>query len=97
MVIILNVGGTVLGAVVDAVADLVCPAGRGSSLPPVPEPGDGSFVRGIATVGERLLIVLNGDLCSAVRNRVGAGRAAVWFDAAVLMARLNRRSCPSSR
>ncbi len=60
VVIILNVGGTVLGAVVDAVADVVAlPA---DSIKPAPQfqgQVDASFVRGIATVGERMLIVVD--------------------------------------
>lgn len=60
VVIILNVGGTVLGAVVDAVADVVALAT--DSIKPAPQfhgPVDASFVRGIATVGERMLIVVD--------------------------------------
>ncbi|HQQ70963.1 MAG TPA: chemotaxis protein CheW [Alicycliphilus sp.] len=60
VVIILNVGGTVLGAVVDAVADVV--ALQPEAIRPAPQfhgQVDGSFVRGIATVGERMLIVLD--------------------------------------
>lgn len=60
VVIILNVAGTVLGAVVDAVADVVAlPA---DSIKPAPQfqgQMDASFVRGIATVGERMLIVVD--------------------------------------
>ena len=60
VVIILNVGGTVLGAVVDAVADVVALAA--DAIKPAPQfhgPVDASFVRGIATVGERMLIVVD--------------------------------------
>lgn len=60
VVIILNVGGTVLGAVVDAVADVV--ALQAEAIKPAPQfqgHVDGSFVRGIATTGERMLIVLD--------------------------------------
>lgn len=60
VVIILNVGGTVLGAVVDAVADVV--ALQAESIKPAPQfqgSVDASFVRGIATVGERMLIVVD--------------------------------------
>ena len=60
VVIILNVGGTVLGAVVDAVADVV--ALQAEAIKPAPQfqgQVDSSFVRGIATVGERMLIVLD--------------------------------------
>jgi purine-binding chemotaxis protein CheW len=60
VVIILNVGGTVLGAVVDAVADVV--ALQADAIKPAPQfqgTVDASFVRGIATVGERMLIVVD--------------------------------------
>ncbi len=60
VVIILNVGGTVLGAVVDAVADVVAlPAGAIKAAPQFQGQVDASFVRGIATVGERMLIVVD--------------------------------------
>jgi purine-binding chemotaxis protein CheW len=60
VVIILNVGGTVLGAVVDAVADVVALAP--DAIKPAPQfqsQVDAAFVRGIATVGERMLIVMD--------------------------------------
>ncbi|WP_343593714.1 chemotaxis protein CheW [Paracidovorax wautersii] len=60
VVIILNVGGTVIGAVVDAVADVVALAEE--SIKPAPQfesQIDAAFVRGIATVGERMLIVVD--------------------------------------
>lgn len=60
VVIILNVGGTVLGAVVDAVADVV--ALPEDAIKPAPQfqgQVDASFVRGIATTGERMLIVVD--------------------------------------
>ena len=60
VVIILNVGGTVLGAVVDAVADVVAlPADAIKPAPQFQGQVDSSFVRGIATVGERMLIVVD--------------------------------------
>ncbi len=60
VVIILNVGGTVLGAVVDAVADVVAlPADAIKPAPQFQGPMDASFVRGIATTGERMLIVVH--------------------------------------
>lgn len=60
VVIILNVGGTVLGAVVDAVADVVAlPAEAIKPAPQFQGRVDSSFVRGIATVGERMLIVVD--------------------------------------
>ena len=60
VVIILNVGGTVLGAVVDAVADVV--ALQADAIKPAPQfqgQVDASFVRGIATVDGRMLIVMD--------------------------------------
>ena len=60
VVIILNVGGTVLGAVVDAVADVV--ALSAEAIKPAPQfqgQMDAAFVRGIASVGERMLIVVD--------------------------------------
>ena len=60
VVIILNVAGTVLGAVVDAVADVV--ALTADSIKPAPQfqsQVDSAFVRGIASVGERMLIVVD--------------------------------------
>lgn len=60
VVIILNVGGTVLGAVVDAVADVVALAA--DAIKPAPHfqgNMDAMFVRGIATTGERMLIVVD--------------------------------------
>lgn len=60
VVIILNVAGTVLGAVVDAVADVV--ALRADAIKAAPHfqgQVDSAFVRGIATVGERMLIVMD--------------------------------------
>lgn len=60
VVIILNVGGTVIGAVVDAVADVVALAeGDIRPAPQFESQIDAAFVRGIATVGERMLIVVD--------------------------------------
>ena len=60
VVIILNVGGIVLGAVVDAVADVVAlPAEAIKPAPQFQGQVDASFVRGIATTGERMLIVMD--------------------------------------
>lgn len=60
VVIILNVGGTVLGAVVDAVADVVAlPADAIKPAPQFQSQMDAAFVRGIATTGERMLIVVD--------------------------------------
>lgn len=60
VVIILNVGDTVLGAVVDAVADVV-PLARDAIKPAPQFQGhvDAAFVRGIATMGDRMLIVMD--------------------------------------
>lgn len=60
VVIILNVGGTVLGAVVDAVADVVELSAE--AIRPAPQfqgQVDSAFVTGIATLGERMLIVMD--------------------------------------
>ncbi len=60
VVIILNVGGTVLGAVVDAVADVVELSKE--AIRPAPQfqgHVDSAFVTGIATLGERMLIVMD--------------------------------------
>ena len=60
VVIILNVAGTVLGAVEEAVADVVALAP--DAIKPAPQfqsQVDSAFVRGIATVGERMLIVMD--------------------------------------
>ncbi|GAB1387324.1 chemotaxis protein CheW [Melaminivora sp.] len=60
VVIILNVGSTVLGAVVDAVADVVAlPAEAIKPAPQFQGQLDATFVRGIATTGERMLIVVD--------------------------------------
>ena len=79
VVIILNVGGTVLGAVVDAVADVV-PL-MNEAIKPAPQfqgAVDAAFVRGIATVGERMLIVMDIEslLSSAEMGLVQAVAAA---------------------
>ncbi|GKS76851.1 chemotaxis protein CheW [Acidovorax sp. SUPP950] len=60
VVIILNVGGTVMGAVVDAVADVV-PL-QAEAIRPAPQfqgEVDSAFVTGIASVGERMLIMMD--------------------------------------
>lgn len=61
VVIVLNVHGRVVGAVVDSVSDVL---ELGSELiRPAPEMGtatmDGSFITGIASVGERMLILMD--------------------------------------
>lgn len=60
VVIILNVRGTVIGAVVDAVSDVVNLTSQ--SIKPAPQfetAIDSRFITGLANVGERMLIVMN--------------------------------------
>ena len=60
VVIILNVRGTVIGAVVDAVSDVVTLTTQ--SIKPAPQfetAIDSRFITGLADVGERMLIVMN--------------------------------------
>lgn len=60
VVIILNVRGTVIGAVVDAVSDVVTLTSQ--SIKPAPQfetAIDARFITGLANVGERMLIVMN--------------------------------------
>jgi len=79
VVIILNVGGTVIGAVVDAVADVVALAeGDIKPAPQFESQIDTAFVRGIATVGERMLIVVDIEslLSSAEMGLVRSAAAA---------------------
>ncbi|WP_114973276.1 chemotaxis protein CheW [Rhodoferax ferrireducens] len=60
VVIILNVRGTVVGAVVDAVSDVVTLTSQ--SIKPAPQfdaSNDARFITGLANVGERMLIVMN--------------------------------------
>jgi purine-binding chemotaxis protein CheW len=60
VVIILNVGGRVLGIVVDAVSDVI--ALKGEEIRPAPEFSsavDASFMRGLASLEGRLLILLD--------------------------------------
>lgn len=60
VVIILNVGGTVLGAVVDAVADVVALAPDAiKAAPQFESQVDSAFVTGIATLGDRMLIMMD--------------------------------------
>jgi purine-binding chemotaxis protein CheW len=62
VVIILNVRGTVLGAVVDSVSDVVTLAAQ--QIKPAPQfeaAIDARFITGLANVGERMLIVMNMD------------------------------------
>jgi purine-binding chemotaxis protein CheW len=60
VVIILNVRGTVIGAVVDAVQDVVTLSSQ--SIKPAPQfetSLDARFITGLANIGERMLIVMN--------------------------------------
>ena len=60
VVIVLNVKGRVIGAVVDSVSD-VCELG-GDAIKPAPTMNshvDMSFITGIANVGERMLILMD--------------------------------------
>lgn len=60
VVIILNVRGTVIGAVVDAVSDVVTLSAQ--SIKPAPQfetAIDARFITGLANLGERMLIVMN--------------------------------------
>lgn len=60
VVIILNVGQSVLGVVVDAVADVVqLPQDALKPAPQFESHVDSSFIKGIAKVGERMLIVVD--------------------------------------
>ena len=60
VVIILNVRGTIIGAVVDAVSDVVTLTSQ--SIKPAPQFDatiDSRFITGLADVGDRMLIVMN--------------------------------------
>lgn len=60
VVIILNVRGTVIGAVVDSVSDVVTLSA--DAIKPAPQfetTVDARFITGLANVGERMLIVMN--------------------------------------
>jgi len=60
VVIILNVRGTVIGAVVDSVSDVVTLTAQ--AIKPAPQfeaAVDARFISGLANVGERMLIVMN--------------------------------------
>lgn len=60
VVIILNVRGTVIGAVVDSVSDVVTLSAQ--SIKPAPQfetALDSRFITGLANVGDRMLIVMN--------------------------------------
>ncbi|MNW14727.1 Chemotaxis protein CheW [compost metagenome] len=60
MVIILNVGRRIVGAVVDSVSDVI--ALDGDEIKPRPEFGssfDTEYLLGLATAGERMLILVD--------------------------------------
>ena len=60
VVIILNVRGTVVGAVVDAVSDVVTLSSQSIKAAPQFDASiDARFITGLATVGDRMLIVMN--------------------------------------
>ncbi len=60
VVIILNVRGTVVGAVVDAVSDVVTLTRESIKPAPQFESGiDARFITGLVTLGDRMLIVMN--------------------------------------
>lgn len=60
VVIILNVRGTVLGAVVDSVSDVVTLSIQSiKSAPQFETSIDSRFITGLANLGERMLIVMN--------------------------------------
>lgn len=62
VVIILNVRGTVIGAVVDSVSDVVTLSAQAIKPAPQFEAAiDARFITGLANVGERMLIVMNMD------------------------------------
>ena len=60
VVVILNVRGTVVGAVVDAVSDVVTLTRESIKPAPQFESGiDARFITGLVTLGDRMLIVMN--------------------------------------
>jgi purine-binding chemotaxis protein CheW len=60
VVIILNVRGTVIGAVVDAVSDVVTLSAQAIKPAPQFEAAiDARFITGLSNVGDRMLIVMN--------------------------------------
>lgn len=60
VVIVLNVRGTVIGAVVDAVSDVVTLTSQHiKAAPQFDNAIDARFITGLANIGERMLIVMN--------------------------------------
>ncbi|MDO8283631.1 MAG: chemotaxis protein CheW [Rhodoferax sp.] len=75
VVIILNVRGSIIGAVVDAVSDVVTLDAKNIKPAPQFESAiDSRFILGLAQVGERMLIVMNMEalLSTAELGMVGA-------------------------
>lgn len=73
VVIILNITGTVVGAVVDSVADVVTL--QAESIKPAPQfdsKMEARFIRGLVKMGERTLIVMNVE---ALLNNAELGMA----------------------
>jgi purine-binding chemotaxis protein CheW len=75
VVIILNVRGTVIGAVVDAVSDVVTLSSETIKAAPQFEAAmDARFITGLASVADRMLIVMNiEDLLSNAEMGMSAG------------------------
>ncbi len=74
VVIILNVRGSIVGAVVDAVSDVVTLDAKNIKPAPQFESAiDSRFILGLAQVGERMLIVMNME---ALLNNAELGMAA---------------------
>jgi len=74
---VLNVHGRVVGAVVDSVSDVLELAGE--LIKPAPEMNtnvDTSFITGIASVGERMLILMDIEalMSSSDMGLMGAGQ-----------------------
>jgi purine-binding chemotaxis protein CheW len=77
VMIVLNLKGKVIGAVVDGVSDVV--QVEGEQIRPTPEFGgiiDTRFISGIATVGERMLILLDIESLILSADITGAAPAA---------------------
>ncbi|HEY1102019.1 MAG TPA: chemotaxis protein CheW [Burkholderiaceae bacterium] len=59
VVVVLNVCGHVVGAVVDSVSDVIDLEAEAIQPPPELSAGEGGFITGIASVGERMLIMVD--------------------------------------
>ena len=75
VVIILNVRGTVIGAVVDAVSDVVTLTSQSIKAAPQFDAAiDARFITGLANLGDRMLIVMNIEaLMSNAEMGIAAG------------------------